>query len=113
MNEVEKRKLQGILQKIDALRKKVEGLLGDETINVKKKSEPSEEAKQIINSISSLSVGALEDKLNTLGHKDLGAVFVGVGGSSSDKRKPKAWLIERIMWLSKEFSEGHKSIRES
>jgi len=113
MNEVEKRKLRGILKKIDVLREEVEGLLKDESKNEKKKSEPSEEAKQLINSIALLSVGELEEKLNTLGHKDLGDIFVGVGGSGGDKRKPKAWLIERIMWLSKEFSESHKSIRES
>ncbi len=113
MNETEKRKLQGILQKIDALKKEVEGLLGGESKNVKIKSEPSVAVKQLITSIGSLSAGDLEDKLNALGHKELGDVFVGVGGSSGDKRKPKAWLIERIMWLSKEFSEGHKSIRES
>lgn len=113
MNEVEKRKLQGILQKIDALKKELESLIGDESKSTKKKSGPSEEVRKLIDSIGSLSADDLENTLNALGHKELGDIFVGVGGSSGDKRKPKAWLIERIMWLSKEFSESHKSIRES
>lgn len=113
MNESDKKKLQGILRKIDALRNEVEELIGDKPIKSSQKAETNPEAKELIKSIGSLSVSELEAKLNTLGHKELGEVFVSVGGSSGDKRKPKAWLIERIMWLAKEFSEGHKSIRES
>ena len=113
MNESDKKKLQGILKKINALRKEVEDLIGDESIKPPKKDETSAEVKKLIKSIGAISITDLEAKLNTLGHKELGEVFIGVGGSSGDKRKPKAWLIERIMWLSKEFSEGHKSIRES
>jgi len=57
MNEAEKRKLQGILQKIDALRKEVESLIGDESKSTKKKSGPSEEVRRLIDSIGSLSTG--------------------------------------------------------
>ncbi len=113
MNEIEKRRLQGILQKIDTLRKEVESLIGDESKGTKKNSGPSEEVRELIDSIGSLSARELENQLNAFGHKELGDIFVGIGGSSGDKRKPKAWLIERIMWLSKEFSESHKSIRDS
>lgn len=113
MNESDKRKLQGILRKIDALRKEVEELIGDKPIKPSQKAEMSAEAKELIKSVGGLSASDLEAKLNTLGHKKLGEVFVGVGGSSGDKRKPKAWLMERIMWLAKEFLEAHKSIRES
>ena len=88
-------------------------MLGKDSKNTKKKIEVSSEVRKIINSIPSFSVTELEGKLETLGHKDLGYVFVDVGGSSADKRKPKAWLVERIMWLSKEFSESHKSIRDT
>ncbi len=110
---MEKRKLRGILKKIDALKKEVEDLLGDKLQGQSKKAGTSNEAKKLLSKIEHLSITELEDELNPLGHKDLGEVFVGVGGSSGDKRKPKAWLIERILWLSKEFSEGHQSIRES
>ena len=113
MNEVEKKKLQSIIRKLGALRKEVEELLGEEVHKAPKSQEISVEAKNIIDSINELSVNALEVQLTSLGHKDLGDVYASIGGSGGDKRKPKAWLIERIMWLSKEFSEGHRSIRES
>lgn len=113
MDETKRKKLQGILRKIDIIKKEVEELLGDESKKGQSKSEASSETRQIIDSINSMSANDLETKLNTLGHKELGDIFIGVGGSSGDKRKPKAWLIDRIIWLAKEFSEGHKAIRES
>ncbi len=113
MNETDKRRLRSILRKIDSLRNEVEDLLGAEPIKGQNKSETSEGAKQLLKSIKNLTLSELETQLDALGHKELGDVFVGVGGSSGDKRKPKAWLNERIIWLSKEFFEAHKSIRES
>ena len=113
MNDTEKKKLQGVLKKIDSLRLEVEELIGAEDSTPKKKIEASQEVNQLIDSIDALSGADLESRLSTMGHKELGEIFVAVGGSSSDKRKPKAWLMERILWLAKEFSVGHKSIRES
>lgn len=112
MKDTEKRKLQGILRKIDALRNEIEELVGSEEISTKK-PKTSQDVKELIESMNVLSSVELESRLKNLGHKELGEVFITVGGSSSDKRKPKAWLIERILWLAKEFSEGHRSIRES
>jgi hypothetical protein len=113
MNEADKKKLRGILRKINTLKKEVEDLISSESTIQPKKAAISDEAKKLLTKIERLSIGELEDKLNTLCHKDLGEVFVGAGGSGGDKRKPKAWLIERILWLSKEFSKGHQYIRES
>ena len=113
MNESDKKQLQGILKKINALKKDVEKLLKSESTKPSQKTEESEEVKELIESIDGLSATDLETKLNTFSHKELGEAFIGVGGSSGDKRKPKAWLIDRILWLTKEFSKGHKSIRES
>jgi len=113
MNESDKKKLQNILRKIDFLRKEIEELIGEAPKKTSQKSKTSQEVKEFIKSIGHLSASDLEAKLTTFGHKELGDIFVGVGGTGGDKRKPKAWLIERIMWLSKEFSKSHKSIRES
>ncbi len=113
MNEAERKKLQGILRKIEMLCMEVEELIDADESTAKRKTESSQNVKELIKSIDSLSSGELEDRLETLGHKELGEVFTAVGGSSGDKRKPKAWLVERILWLAKEFAEGHKSIRES
>lgn len=113
MNDTEKKRLQSILRKIDILHKEVKALLGGEIITERKKTEISQETKELINSIDLISSDDLKIKLEALKHKELGEVFVAVGGTSGDKRKPKAWLIERILWLAKEFAEGHRAIRES
>ena len=42
---------------------------------------------------------------------ELGAVFVEAGGPSSDKKKPKAWLVEQILWRVFDFERGHEAIR--
>lgn len=67
----------------------------------------------IISEFSALSRFDLEQKLAELTHKELGEVFVAFGGTSGDKGKPKAWLIERIVWLLKDSISGHKSRRDS
>lgn len=119
MTKLNKRKIQNILGKIDALRKAVEGLLEDESQvssgknRASEVSQTSEISQQIIDSIDEMSEEMLKERLKTLKHKELGEVFVSIGGSSVDKKKPKNWLIGRIIWLSKQFSESHKSIRES
>jgi hypothetical protein len=45
-------------------------------------------------------------------HHELGAVLVEAGGQSSDKKKPKTWLIEQILWRIFDFERGHEVIRE-
>jgi hypothetical protein len=42
---------------------------------------------------------------------ELGAVFVEAGGPSSDKKKPKVWLVEQILWRVFDFERGHEAIR--
>lgn len=113
MNESEKKRLRGILNRLDALKRDVEELLGAEEAPTSYGSSRSVYASRLVADINSLSSTELETRLEALSHKDLGVVFVAIGGASGDKRKPKAWLIDRILWLSKEFTEGHRAIRES
>ena len=75
-------------------------------------SDNSERIEKFVQSIVKLSSDEMEKELNEFSHKELGNIFVKVGGSGGEKRKPKAWLIERILWLSKEFIKGHKAIRD-
>lgn len=52
-----------------------------------------------------------EAGLSKLHQRDLGAVFMQAGGSGADKKKPKAWLIEQILWRVYDFERGHEAIR--
>jgi hypothetical protein len=113
MNEQEKRKLSQILNTLKKMQIEIESLFGEDRTTVTKDTHHDFDVSAFLKRIQSLNLTQLKEELNTLKHTELGQVFVEVGGSSGDKKKPKAFLIERILWLSKEFSEGHRSIRDS
>lgn len=114
MNDSEKRKLTTILKKLDKLRDELNELIVANTDKQESSQEnKTDNATKLLENINLLSAQELRLQLQELNYKELGDVFVGLGGASGDKKKPKAWLEERILWLSKEFSAGHKSIRES
>jgi hypothetical protein len=50
-------------------------------------------------------------QLASLSHKELGDVFVKIGGSGSDKKRGKDWLLERILWHLFDFQAGHSIIK--
>jgi hypothetical protein len=113
MNEAEKKRLRSILNRLDALKREIEDLLGVDESPSPHAIGTSGDVTRLVANINLLSSTELETRLEGLSHKDLGDVFVAIGGASGDKRKQKAWLMERILWLSKEFAEGHRAIRES
>lgn len=49
--------------------------------------------------------------LEGLKQKELGVLFIKLGGASRDSKKKKDWLIERILWLLFDFKEGHNLLR--
>lgn len=54
---------------------------------------------------------AAETFLIELRQTDLGAVFVAAGGPGVDRKKPKQWLVEQILWRVFDFDAGHNAIR--
>jgi len=109
----ERKKILSIVKKIDKLKEELLELIGNEQPKEKKTNKSASDRVVIfVQNISILSTDEMEKQLHEFNHKELGDIFLEVGGSGGDKRKPKAWLIERILWLAKEFIEGHKSIRD-
>jgi hypothetical protein len=111
MDAKERKKILSIINKIEKLKEELLVLVGNDQVQDKNKSGP-DNVSIFVKNISKMSIAGMEKQLNEFSHKELGNIFVEVGGSGADKRRPKAWLIERILWLSKEFIEGHKSIRD-
>lgn len=73
---------------------------------------PSEfDARACLASFKSLSRTEVEKNLSEMRQHELGAVFTEAGGPSTDKKKPKAWLIEQILWRLFDFERGHEAIR--
>ena len=58
-----------------------------------------------------LGRGAAEAYLADLKQTELGAIFVASGGPSTDRKKPKQWLVEQILWRVFDFEAGHIAIR--
>lgn len=54
---------------------------------------------------------AAEAYLADLKQTELGAIFVAAGGPSTDRKKPKQWLVEQILWRVFDFEAGHNAIR--
>jgi predicted nuclease with TOPRIM domain len=49
--------------------------------------------------------------LSTLKQAELGTIYIQLGGASRDKKKPKDWLIERILFKLFDFQSGHEMLR--
>jgi hypothetical protein len=66
--------------------------------------------------VDSLRAGDREGavrQLSELTQRQLGAVFVEAGGAARDKKRPKDWLIDRILWHLFDFNAGHDIIRRT
>lgn len=43
---------------------------------------------------------------------DLARLFMHLGGPSRDKKKPKDWIIERVLWQLFDFQSGHEILKD-
>lgn len=111
MTPQQKRKLDKLSKLLDEAQSLLSDLLSvpDET----KWHEPETDfdAKSFLIALRTNSRTDAESSLSTMKQNELGAVFVESGGPSGDKKKPKAWLIEQILWRVFDFDRGHETIR--
>lgn len=52
-----------------------------------------------------------EARLAGLKQHELGSLFVHAGGPQAERKKPKAWLIDQILWRVFDFERGHEAVR--
>jgi len=69
------------------------------------------DAASCLSQLRTLNRGAAETVLAGLKQHELGAVFVQAAGPQADRKKPKAWLVEQILWRVFDFERGHEAIR--
>lgn len=72
---------------------------------------PSFDGEEAVRRSRELGRQNAEAYLGELKQTELGAVFVAAGGPSVDKKKPKQWLVEQILWRLFDFEAGHRAIR--
>jgi hypothetical protein len=89
-------------------------LRGEEsTLPVERKATTIEfDAKAFLEEIKSGEREAAETALAELKQNQLGSIFGLAGGPPNDKKKPKNWLIEQILWRVFDFQRGQSTIRD-
>lgn len=107
----QKRKLEKLAKALDEARALIRELLHESANDLEQKSPPEFDAPSFLASIKTVERSAAEEQLGVMKQHELSAVFVEAGGSSTDKKKPKAWLIEQILWRVFDFERGHEAIR--
>ncbi|NHM25927.1 hypothetical protein G7K71_02660 [Desulfofundulus sp. TPOSR] len=79
-----------------------------------KKKEPPlrEDPAHIIEKLKlkTISREEAERLLEGLKHEELGNIFSTIG-PSRDRKKPKKWLIDQILWHYYDFETGHRILR--
>lgn len=81
---------------------------GEESSGIEKASFDGESAVRKCRELGRSSADAY---LADLKQAELGAIFVASGGPSTDRKKPKQWLVEHILWHIFDFEAGHNAIR--
>lgn len=113
MTPQQKKKLEKLLKTLDESKALIRELLcegaRDESIN---HPPPQDyDARALLASLKWLERSAAEHQLSELKQHELGAIFAECGGPSTDKKKPKVWLVEQILWRIFDFERGHEAIR--
>ena len=111
MTPQQKKKLEKLLRALNEGQALIQELLQESSENATSETTSEFDARAHLATLKQLDRSAAEQNLGELKQHELGAVFVESGGPSADKKKPKAWLIEQILWRVFDFERGHDAIR--
>jgi len=111
MSPQDKRKLERVVKELEGALAVVREILANESSSGGTGSASEFDASAEIDMLKSLDRSAAESRLSELKQQELGAVFAHSGGSSVDRKKPKVWLAEQILWRLFDFERGHEAIR--
>ncbi len=70
------------------------------------------DAKAFLEEMKSGEREAAATALAELKQNQLGSIFGLAGGPPYDKKKPKNWLVEQILWRVFDFQRGQSTIRD-
>lgn len=111
MTPQQRRKLEKLLKSLEEGQTLIRELLQEGGGDGEHESPPDFDARACLESMRTLDRTAAEKQLSEMKQHELGAVFVESGGPSTDKKKPKVWLVEQILWRIFDFERGHEAIR--
>jgi hypothetical protein len=110
MNIQEARVLLRVAEALEKAAQQLRELVGDLEV-ASPKRESTDVPNTVIERFSMSDRATVEAELGNLSHKQLGAVFAKLGGSSRERKRSKEWLVGRILWYLFDFREGHEIIR--
>lgn len=111
MTPHERRKLDRIARSLEDSLAFVRDLLNDSADMQEKEVASNFDAAAELASLKQLDRSVAELRLSELKQHELGAIFVNAGGPLADKKKPKVWLVEQLLWRVFDFERGHEAIR--
>lgn len=113
MDERKKKKIINLLTDLNKICRELSELLSEDlSDSVKSKGSNAEfKAKEVLEGIMQLDRQAAAEKMREMKHRELGELFKVAGGSSTEKKRPKEWLIDRIIWMVFDFKHCHETIR--
>jgi len=111
MTPHQKRMLEKLSKSLEEAQAVIQELLRDEHADSEQGLRPEIDAQSVLAAIKGLGRVVAKERLDAMKQHELGALFVESGGSSSDKKKPKVWLVEQILWRVFDFERGHEAIR--
>ena len=111
MTPQERKKIERIARSLEDSLVFVRELLQESDSIHEKESTSSFDASSALVSLKALNRSSAEANLSEMKQHELGAIFVESGGPLSDKKKPKVWLVEQILWRIFDFERGHEAIR--
>lgn len=113
MSPAERQKLERIEKSLADALHFVRDLLADSPSKAERGPRPGAVRTAPLEHVRGLKRSEAEEYLQPLKQQDLGEIFVQSGGPQSERKKPKAWLIEQILWRIFDFEHGHEAIRRS
>jgi hypothetical protein len=111
MTPQQKRKLEKLSKALEEAQAVIRDLLQEQYADTEQVSWTGFDARTFLASLKGIDRADAEKQLGAMKQHELGAVFVESGGPSSDKKKPKVWLVEQILWRVFDFEHGHEAIR--
>ena len=111
MNSTDRKKLDRIEKALEDALALVRELRSTEADEPTGATKPTFDGEEAVRRSRDLGRRNAEAYLGELKQTELGAVFVASGGPGVDKKKPKQWLVEQILWRLFDFEAGHKAIR--
>jgi len=111
MTPQQRRKLEKLLKTLEDGRMLIRELLQETNVPDEHGALVDFDARGRLQSLKALGREAAERQLGEMRQHELGAVFVESGGPLADRKKPKVWLVEQILWRVFDFERGHEAIR--